>query len=47
MLILTVIFFFFAKTLSLNELIQNGFMGSSEQDNGIKLIIIFNKTERI
>jgi hypothetical protein len=46
MLILTVIFFF-AKTLSLNELIQNGFMGSSEQDNGIKLIIIFNKTERI
>jgi len=46
MLILTVIFFF-AKTLSLNELIQNGFMGSSEQDNGIKLMIIFNKTERI
>ena len=45
MLILTV--FFFAKTLSLNELIQNGFMGSSEQDNRIKLIIIFNKTERI
>ena len=45
MLILTV--FFFAKTLSLNELIQNGFMGSSEQDNGIKLMIIFNKTERI
>ena len=46
MLILTVIFFF-AKSLSLNELIQNGFMGSSEQDNGIKLMIIFNKTERI
>ena len=46
MLILTVIFFF-AKTLSLNELIRNGFMGSSEQDNGIKLMIIFNKTERI